>query len=51
MKGSLQKDVPSSSLVEVEDKVGVEVKVEVGVVVEVGVILLFRVGGWSEVVG
>ena len=38
--------MPSSSLVEVEDKVGIEVEVEVGV--EVGVILLLRVGGWSE---
>ena len=29
----------------------VEVEVEVEVGVEVGVILLFRVGGWSGVVG
>ena len=43
--------MPSSSLVKDEDKVVVEVEVEVEVGVEVGVILLFRVGGWSGVVG
>ena len=41
--------MPSSSLVEDKDKVVVVVEVEVGV--EVGVILLFRVGGWSGMVG